>query len=81
MVCLSHIRYDDILLRNDVRVDEVEGGHVLWYVQCSWRKNAGTWFSISTVCSSDHVVWYALCLQCERVVSIKDHEVHDGKKV
>ena len=36
---------------------------------------------ISSVCSSDHVVWYALCLQCERVVSIKDHEVHDGNKV
>ena len=25
--------------------------------------------------------WYALCLQCKRVVSIKDHEVHDGNKV
>ena len=31
--------------------------------------------------AQNHVVWYALCLQCERAVSIKDHEVHDGNKV
>ena len=31
--------------------------------------------------AQNHVVWYTLCLQCERAVSIKDQEVHDGNKV
>ena len=40
----------------------VECGHVVWYMLCSWRENAGTWFRVSTFCSSNHVVLFAWCL-------------------
>ena len=32
-------------------------------MQCSWRENTGTWFSISNVCI--HVVWYVFVAQKE----------------
>ncbi len=32
---------------------------MVWYMQHSYRKNAGTWFSTSTVSGPNHLVWYA----------------------
>ena len=54
---LSHIRYHGVLLWNEIAV-VVECGHVVWYIQLSWRENVDTWFSTSMVCGKNQVVSY-----------------------
>ena len=57
---------------------------MVWYMQSSWHENVGTWFSISTVCSPNHVVGIPdICNVKEEWVEhgIDDHEVRDGNDV
>ena len=57
---------------------------MVWYMQSSWHENVGTWFSISTVCSPNHVVGIPdICNAKEEWVEhgIDDHEVRDGNDV
>ena len=58
VACLSHIRYHGVLLWNEIAVDWLS--MAMWFgkYHWSWRGNVDTWFSTSSICGENHVVWY-----------------------
>ena len=62
---------------------------MIWYIQLSWRENTGSWFSTSTVCGKNNVVWDTRFLKKnrrkveEKLVGhgVEEHEVRYGNGV